>query len=210
MSITLILIILIAAASILAWQKPEYMNKWIMNPYMVLQKKEYYRLLTSGFIHANYFHLAINLFVLYSFGNLLEALLARRMGGSGNILYLALFILALVISDLPSLFKNKNNHYYNSLGASGAVSAVIFACILMEPMLPVGLILFPFFDIPGFVMGGFYLWFESYQAKKSSDNINHDAHMYGALFGFVFLAILSPGLVPEFFQKIIAGVQMWF
>lgn len=203
LSITLTLTILTASLSFIAWQIPNLKEKWTMNPYLVAHNHQYHRFITSGFVHGDFMHLLFNMLVFYSFGSVLEEHMLLYWGKTGVFVFVMLFLLSIVVSDIPSYFKEKNNPYYNSVGASGAVSAVIFALILLEPLMPIRLIFFPFFDIPGFIMGGLYLWFESYSAKNQRDNINHSAHFTGAIFGFIFMIIIRPQAVVPFFVSIL-------
>src|SRR6185312_7938619 len=132
MNITVILVIITCVLSFYAWNKPEIFHKWVLNPYRVKNNNEYWRLLTSGFIHADYMHLAFNMISLYYMGEALEHIFVG-MFEMGALYYIVLYIGAIVFSDLPSFSKHQRDRNYNSLGASGAVSAVIFAGILFFP-----------------------------------------------------------------------------
>lgn len=173
------------------------MNKLILTPYWVERKKEYYRFITSGFIHANYQHLLFNMLSLFFFGYIVEAWL-----GTG--LYVLLYVSAIVISDIPTYLKHKNNSNYASLGASGAVSAVIFASIILHP---VNIILIYFVPMPAIVFGILYLAYSYYMDKKNNDHINHSAHFYGAVVGLAFIGILYPSSIPAMFETILSAIQ---
>ncbi len=196
MSITIILIIITVACSFYAWNNESVYSGWMLNPYMISSKKQYYRFVTSGFIHADYMHLFFNMLSLYFFGDLLAAKM-------GIVEFVLLYLSAIIVSDLPTYLKNKNSQKYNSLGASGGVSAVIFGCILYQP---VGMDICIFFAlcVPAFIYGILFLIYSYYMGKRSGDRINHDAHLYGALFGVVFVLLEGDGhILPNFFQEII-------
>jgi membrane associated rhomboid family serine protease len=171
-----------------------------MNPYAVNHRKEYYRLLTSGFIHKDHVHLIFNMFSLYFFGGVIEIAFKQIFSGAGNIAFIALYVLAIIISDIPTFLKHKNSPRYNSLGASGGVAAVIFASIILMPMNKI--CLYIALCMPGFILGTLYLAFSYYQGRKANDGINHDAHLYGALFGLIFCAVLYPRSIPDFVEQV--------
>ena len=156
MSITVIIIIITVIISISAFSNPRVMNDLIFYPPAVSNNKQYYRFITCGFIHADYGHLIFNLISLYFFGQFVENAFEFIFGNAGKLLYLLMYVLALIASLLPTYFKNKDNQYYRSLGASGAVSAVIFAGILLDPLNKIYLMFIPV-GIPGFVFGPVYL-----------------------------------------------------
>jgi membrane associated rhomboid family serine protease len=195
MSITLIIIFLTIAASFYAWEKPELYEKWMMYPYRVKRNNEYHRMLTSGFIHSGYGHLAFNMLSLYFFGKTVELNMTP-------IIFTLFYLLALVVSDIPTFLKQQNNPGYRSLGASGAVAAVIFSSILVRPDKNIGFLFLPGIEISGFIFGIMYLIYSYYQAKNSTDNIAHEAHFYGAVFGILFTVILYPKFIDSFFHYI--------
>lgn len=199
MNITLFLILLSVAASFYAWSNREIYSKWMLNPYLVDKKNQYYRFITSGFIHADYMHLFFNMFSLYAIGTSLEEYFNMAFGDTGKYYYLALYIGGLVISDIPTFIKEKKNTNYNSLGASGAVSAIIFSFIMVAP---VQILRINFIPMPAFLFGVLYLGISYYQARKAGDNINHDAHFYGAMFGILFSALLIPGCLIDFMHQL--------
>ena len=133
MSVTILLIIITAAASFYAWKTPEIYSKWILNPYSIKTKKEYFRFLTSGFIHADVGHLVFNMFSLYFIGQYLEGIFEIWFGTNGMLFYLALYLIGIIVSEIPSFIKHRNDYNYNSLGASGGVSSIIFSFILIAP-----------------------------------------------------------------------------
>ncbi len=201
MSLTLIIIIVTVIASLYAWSNNAVQQKWMLNPYAVKRHHEYFRFITSGLIHQDYMHLFFNMFAFYSFGNVVEAHFANEFPGVGKILFAALYILGVVASDIPTYLKHQNEPYYNSLGASGGVSSIVFAAILLYPMMRMSLMFIPIF-LPGFIFGALYMFYSYYQARRGGDYINHDAHLYGALFGLVFTVIAIPASVPGFIQQV--------
>ena len=198
-SITIAIIVITSGVSLMTMQKPDSLYKLMMNPYMITQRGQYYRLLTSGFIHRDHMHLIFNMFSFYFFGTQLEYIFQSIFGESGSIYFIALYLMGIVVSDLPTLLKHRNNHAYNSLGASGAVSAVIFACILFLPLQDI--CLYGVLCFPGFILGAVYLIYSYFSAKKSRDGINHDAHLYGALFGILFCIVLYPDSIRIFIEQ---------
>jgi membrane associated rhomboid family serine protease len=200
MYITYILIGLTVVISLLAWKQPELMARLIMNPYAVSKGNEFQRFITSGFIHQDQKHLFFNMFSLYFFGVAVEQVFYQLFGPAGSVYFVVLYLLAIIFSDLPTYLKHKNNPRYNSLGASGGVAAIIFAFIIFEPLQSI--CIYFALCMPGFILGTGYLVFSWYQGRKANDNINHDAHLYGALFGFIFCILVYPSSLPEFFEQI--------
>lgn len=201
---TLIIVIITSIVSVLAFSRPELMYKLQFNPYQVYHRKQYYRLLTHGLLHADWVHLFINMFVLFSFGNAVEMYFKQleSMGVTGYpvMLYLLLYIGAVVVSSLTTLMKHKDNHWYNSVGASGGVSAVVFTSIFFAPWQ--NLLLYAIIPIPGIVFGVLYLAYSHYMSKKGGDNINHDAHFVGAVFGLLFPLLIDFDLLGTFIGQL--------
>jgi membrane associated rhomboid family serine protease len=207
MSITLIIIIVTSVISIAAWNNYSLMNRWIMNPYQVANRGEYYRLITSGFLHADWGHLIFNMLSLYFFGGFIEQVFTYLFNASGPVYLIGFYLVAILVSDIPSFLKHRHNPGYNSLGASGGVSAIIFASILFRPLTPIMLFFIPI-PIPGFIFGGLYLAYSYYEARRGTSNVNHDAHFYGALFGILFMIVAYPPVLPSFFEQI-AGWRLF-
>jgi membrane associated rhomboid family serine protease len=181
--ITLLLISANIVFSLIGFNNRRFTNETIMWPYRVKREQQYYRFFSSGFLHADMMHLFFNMFTLFFFGRNLEILFdVYRLGGPTS--YLLLYFSALVISDLPGYMKNADNPGYRSLGASGAVSAVVFASIIFSPWSSV--YLYGAIRISFLIYAILYLYYCIYMSKISRDNINHEAHLWGAVYGFVY------------------------
>ncbi|GAB3574690.1 rhomboid family intramembrane serine protease [Hymenobacter daeguensis] len=203
----IILIGLTVAISAYAWSKQELLDSWIMYPYLMARSSgQWYRLLTSGFLHADLGHLFFNMFAFYSFSPVvLETLGAGYGQGLGLGLFLLLYLGGIIISDLPSYFQHRDDRGYRSLGASGGVASVLFASILLFPVAPdgSGIIIFPIpFPIQPFLFGILYLAYSWYMGRRRGDNVNHDAHFYGALYGVVLMLVLMPAAGAGFIEQI--------
>ena len=201
MSLTLILLIFTVGISALALNDPTYFYKLSHHPFTEVRQKEYYRWITSGFIHNDYMHLGINMFVFYQFGGIVERVFTSVYGDlTGRILYLALYIGAIVAGSIPTYFKHQNNESYAAVGASGGVAGIMFAYALFSPtsqILLYGII--PLYSIAWAVL---YLVYEQWAGRRGGDNIGHDAHFYGAIFGFIATAVMSPRAIPHFISAI--------
>ena len=173
----------------------------ILSPYNVLNEKKVWLLITHAFVHADYLHLFFNMYVLYMFGPYLE-LYFEYNASLGFISYILFYILSAIFATIPALYKNGNNPNYLSLGASGAVSAVVFAYIVLNPLRELGIILLPGIWIPGFIFGILYLIAENYMSKKKYSNIAHDAHISGALFGVFFILFFDLKNASNFIETI--------
>lgn len=201
--ITLIIIVATVAASVISMDNHALKDKLMFNAYMINKQKQWYRLFTSGFIHADWLHLAFNMFSLYMFGGAVERMYSDSYvyGEKGPLLFILLYISSLATSSLYSYEKHKNNVYYNALGASGAVSAVIFAFIVLAPTQKLMLLILPI-PIPAYLFGLIFLGIEYYLGKRGQSNIGHDAHFWGAVYGVLFTIALKPSLAMDFVQQI--------
>ncbi|MBL7857744.1 MAG: rhomboid family intramembrane serine protease [Cyclobacteriaceae bacterium] len=203
MTITYAIIGITVLISLYALSNQNTLRGFMMNPYMISHRQQYYRFITSGFIHNDHMHLLVNMFSFYFFGSAMEEVFHAIFGKMGGFYFIALYVLAIVVSDLPTFFKHKNNPGYNALGASGGVAAVIFAFIIFEPLQKI--CIYFALCMPGFILGTLYIIYSYYQGKRSGDNINHDAHLYGALFGLIFCSILYPACIGQFIEQL----QQW-
>jgi membrane associated rhomboid family serine protease len=201
MLITYIIIIITASVSIPAFSNQELFARMRFNPYIIKETKQWYRFFSYGLLHANWAHLLMNMFVLYSFGEQVEYFMKLYFGLKGNLYYALLYVGAIIISVVPSFEKHKNDSWYNAVGASGAVSAVVFSSIIFWPTSKIMFLLLPI-PIPATVFGILYLAYSAYMAKRGTDNIGHDAHFWGALFGVVFTIVLKPELALLFVQQL--------
>ena len=176
----------------------------IFHPATIRQHHQWYRFVTSGLIHADFIHLAINMFVLWSFGNAVERILYPGfLGEFSTQKYLAVYFGGIAVSSIPSYFRHKNDPNYAALGASGGVSAVVFAVILFEPWQ--NLYLYGVIAIPQILAGAAYLYYSWYKDKKATDNIGHMAHLTGAVWGFLFTGFMNIDLFGRFIQKALQG-----
>lgn len=202
--ITIALIAANAIFSFIGFSNAALVDKTIMWPYRVKRENQFVRFITSGFLHADMMHLFFNMFTLFFFGQALEHYFSFY-GLGGNIAYLALYFLGLVVSDIPSYIKHQNDYNYRSLGASGAVSAVVFATIIFNPW---GRIyLYGALGVSSTVYAVLYIVYCVYMSKKSADNVNHDAHLWGSLFGLGFTLALIGLMQPQLFSAVIEELK---
>ena len=201
MNITFIIIFLTAVISVFALNNEEVFAKLKFNAYDARHSNHWYRFFTYGFVHAGYVHLMINMVVLYSFGVIVEYEFLKYFPGKASFYYILLYVGGLILSIIPAFGKHKNDVFYNAVGASGAVAAVVFSSIILYPT---GKIFFFFIPvpIPAPLFGIFYVGYEYYMAKRGRDNIGHDAHLWGAIFGVIFTLALKPGLAMMFLQQL--------
>ncbi|MEY3369037.1 MAG: hypothetical protein RI973_2192 [Bacteroidota bacterium] len=202
MTITLILIIATCLISYQALNNHEMQHKLLHYPYIEDKSNEYYRWLTACFVHGSWLHLGINMYVFYGFGEQVEFRFLELFGPvMGRINFLLLYLTTAVMANIPTFFRHRNNQAFRSVGASGAVSGILFVFILFEPWARLGL----FFVIPvrAILAAFLFLIYSSYAGRQSNDMIDHEAHFYGAVFGFSFAVALKPSLFSDFVQKII-------
>lgn len=190
MSITLIIIIITCIVSVSAFLNQRITDELIFYPPAVTNQKQWYRFLTCALVHADFGHLIFNMFSFYSFGQLVEGTFDEIFGSLGGVLYISLYVISQLLCLVPTYVKHKEDYYYRSLGASGAVSAVIFAGIFLSPLAKMGLLFIPI-GIPGFIFGFLYLGITAYLDRKGAGGINHSAHLFGALAGIGLLLIFG-------------------
>ncbi len=200
MSITVLLLISIGLVSYLCFSNEKLFNQLLFSPYVIIREKEWFRFITGAWVHSGLWHLAINLFVLYMFGETIEYYMVHWFGNIGRFYFLVLFLASVIIAHIPTYFKEKDNYYYASVGASGGVSGVLFASILLDPLRLLDI--FGLIPIPGIVFGVIYLIYSNRMAQQSRDNINHDAHFYGAIGGMLVLIIMQPKTITNFLEQI--------
>jgi len=202
--VTLALIAINVIISLIAMNNQDMMSKAIMWPYGVKRYNQFYRFITSGFIHADYIHLFFNMFTLLFFGQVVEIYFSGY-GLGGNIAYLVLYFLALIASDLPTYIKEKDNYNYHCLGASGAVSAVVFAAVVFDPW--GSIYLYGALKISALVYAVLYIIYCVSMSRRGGDNINHDAHLWGSLFGLGFTIALIAAMQPALFEFILEQLK---
>lgn len=201
MSITLIIIAVTAIVSYLAFKDLNLQNKLLLWPArMKSNVQEYYRFITSGFVHADMPHLIFNMLTLYFFGDVLEQYVVALKGS--NMSMIILYLSAIIVANIPTFFRNIDNYAYRSLGASGGVAALIFAMVYFSPWSKI--YLFMIIPIPAILFGVLYIAYCIYLDKKSNDNINHNAHLWGSIYGFVYtFLILDPTRGQLFLQQLL-------
>ncbi|MFI5451324.1 rhomboid family intramembrane serine protease [Pedobacter sp. UC225_61] len=187
-----IIFIFTLITSIYAFNDATLYGKFMLHPYTVSKGKKLYTFITSGLIHADWTHLFFNMFTFYFFAFRLEMMIGHWQFG-------LLYFLSLILSDIPTVIKHKDHFWYNSLGASGAISAVLFSYIMFEPMSLIGVMFIP---MPAILFAILYLAYSWYMSKNAKDNIGHDAHFFGALTGLIFTVIFVPGIIPYFIEKL--------
>lgn len=190
---TTVLIILTVIISFLAWQDKRIMARFIFDPLAVTRFKQYDRLITYGFVHIDGMHLLFNMFTLYFFGRIIEDFYIHKFGLLGFVIF---YVASIIASIIPTYLKKKNHAHYFALGASGGVSAVLFAFILFYPWEVI--YLFAVIPIPAIIFAGLYIAYSIYMDRQGRDNIHHSAHLVGALFGVVATIICEPRLLIHF------------
>ncbi len=207
-NLTNILVLLTGLISYMAFNNRELFNRLKHYPYQEHREKEYYRMLSSGFVHGSMTHLLINLFVFYQFGGYVESYFVLHHGlVLGRVLYLLVYLGIIVLADVASYYKHKDNPSYASIGASGGVSGIIFIFCFLNPWSMLGL--YFIIPIPAIIFAVLYLYYSSWASKNSNDNIDHDAHFYGAILGILMLVVLIPSSIKQFLSKIIEDFP-WF
>lgn len=194
-----LLTVITVGVSILAFQNRDTMNKLILYPYSVKRQNQWYRVITHAFIHANWPHLLFNMIALWSFGNFVYNVFGI-ISPVPEIHFYTMYFGAIVFSSIADVVKYSNNEFYMSLGASGAVSAVVFCSILFDPWTPLYIFFIP---CPGIIFGVLYIIYSSYMSRRGGDRINHDAHLYGAVFGLLYPLVINPKIYSVFIDKLL-------
>ena len=200
--VTLVIIAVTCLVSILCFYGKLDVRRLWFTAYGVWHRKEWYRMISYGFVHGGWGHLFFNMLTLYFFGGVVEKYFTAAFGaGAGVALYVVLYLSAIVMSTFGDLLKFKNVPSYCAVGASGAVSAVLFASILFEPKMGIYIYLIPI-PVPGYLFAPLYLLYCWYMNKRSQDNIGHSAHFWGALYGLLFPLVFRPDIFIHFLNQL--------
>ncbi len=194
---TVALVVITVLISLAAFNDQRFTDKLILWPARMRKPDEYYRLVTSGFIHADWAHLFFNMFTMFFIGRFVES--AFMTFGITPWLYVLMYLAGIVVASLPSFYRNRDNPYYRSLGASGGVAAVLFSSVYFAPYSQIYIFFIPMWNI---VFAILYLVYSAYMSRKGSSTINHDAHFWGAVFGFLFTLLIEPTHGMHFIRAI--------
>jgi len=203
MSITLIIIIITVAVSIPAFNNSNLFYKLDFSPYLTEKNKEWYRFLSHALLHADWWHLLLNMLVLYFFGDVTQQYFEAFSGSKGIFYFILLYVGGIMFAVIPTYNKHKDDPNYHSVGASGAVSAVLFSSVIFSPGTNLCFYGISFLCFPGILWAAAYLIYSYYKGKDSSDHINHNAHFSGAVYGIAFTFIATPKSIPAFFEQIL-------
>ncbi len=204
MNFTVVLLIMTGIISYQAFSNPAMRQKLLFYPTAIQGQGEWYRFISSGFVHADWGHLIVNMYVLYLFGSTVEAYFGQIFGpGPGRIIFILFYVSAIAVANIPSYFRHKDNAYYRALGASGATSALVFIYVVFQPL---KWFLYP--PQPAIFFGIVYLLHSSYMDKKGMDNIGHNAHFWGAVYGLAFIVsvamLYEPRLLNIFIERLLS------
>ena len=206
MNQTIFIIAATCLVSVSAFTNRTLFSNLLFNASIIHTNKQWYRFLTHAFLHADWIHLAMNMYVLYMFGNMVEEVFVNSLGAiKGETYFLLLYFISIIASTIPSYEKHKTDYYYNAVGASGAVSAIVFSAILLNPRMSLGLMFIPI-PIPAPIFGVLYLLYCRYAASHGKDNVAHDVHYWGSLFGALFTLVI----LPHTFSDLIDAVKNIF
>lgn len=202
LSLTLILVIVTCFVSYRAFQDQQLFYRLSHWPMREHRNREYYRMVSSGFVHGDWIHLLINMFVFWNFGEIVEQYFYTFFGQMlGGLLFVVVYLGIIVLASIGTYFKKRENENYMAVGASGGVSGIVFIFILFYPWEP--LYLYGIIPIPGIVAGVLYLWYSSYASKNMKGRIDHDAHFYGAVVGVLLMVLLRPSVLIDFIGKLV-------
>jgi membrane associated rhomboid family serine protease len=201
-SITLPIVLVSSIVSMIAFNRPDIMSRYQFNPYMIAHRNQWDRFITHAFLHADWLHLIINMLVLYSFGGAVERRFYYYFDEKGVFVFAAMYLGAIIASSITTFRKNKENHWYNAVGASGAVSAVLFSYVVFDPFGTI--LLYGILPLPAVVWALLYVFYSAYMGRRGGDNINHEAHLWGGFFGMVYTLFINPEIATDFMAIIAA------
>jgi len=198
MVVTLVIIGITCAVSFAAFNNERLMERLILWPPAITRRNEVERLVSYGLIHADGMHLLFNMLTLYFFGSVMERFYTGYLGTLGFVLF---YVGGLIVSVLPSYYQHRNDMHYRSLGASGAVSAVLFAFILLQPWATIYVYVLP---VPAILYAVIYVVYSVVMDRRRADNVNHSAHLWGAAYGMLFTIVMEPRVFGRFFQLLLS------
>ncbi len=199
LSITLVIVVLTVLVSWRAFHDQRLRDRLLLWPPAIERHRQYERLLTHGFIHADWMHLLFNMITLFSFGGAVERVFVEWIGGAG---YIGFYLSAIVVAILPTYLRHRRDAHYRSLGASGGVSAVLFAFILFDPWST--LIIFPIpVPIPAILFAVLYVGYSIWMDRRGGGNVNHSSHLWGAAYGVAFTLLLEPAVFTHFTRTLL-------
>lgn len=200
--VTLILIVITVAASLACFSRPGLFESLKFSAYDVWYRRQWHRMISYGAVHGGWGHLLFNMITLYCFGRIVEQYFGAAFGATtGPVLYAVLYVTALAVSTTWDLIKFRDDPAYSAVGASGAVSAILFAAILFEPRMGIYIYLIPI-PVPAYIFAPVYLIYCIIMARKNMDNIGHSAHFWGAVYGLVFPLLLRPDIFTHFLSQL--------
>jgi membrane associated rhomboid family serine protease len=203
-AITLLLIAITAIVSFMAFSNGQLFDKLRFNAYYIKHDRQWYRFLSHALLHADLAHLAINMLVFWSFASVVMTFFGRDFGSMATVVFLGLYVGGVIFSSVYDYFKHSEDIYYSAVGASGAVSAVVFSSIILYPDGRIFLFFIPI-GIPSWIFGILYLAYSAYMGKRGGSNIGHNAHFWGAVFGIAYTIIINPDYVAAFFRQLGIG-----
>ena len=204
---TRLIVALTVIVSLIGFSNHKLSNQLIFNPYVTRVRKEWYRFFSCSLLHADFIHLGVNMWVLYSFGRNLEFYYAAYFGPKASFMFILLYVSSVVAANISTYLRQNTNPSYNSLGASGGVSAIVFACILFDPFSQIMIFPIPF-HLPFIAFGIVYLIYSWWMSRRdTSDNINHEAHFYGSVQGILFTIAFKPEIGRDFLAHLGAAFR---